>query len=774
MDARPPAARRRRFLVCLFPLMLAAAVLPAAAGAGAGTSGGPAAIVTGRDAGWPDARGWTTAGELATTPAPWGEFGVQYTPYSDWWKGVRVAVGDVTGDGRPEIVTAPGRSTLGEIRVFDGRSYARLGAFQPFRGGAWWSGMHLATGDTDGDGAAEVVAGLDADCCTSVNVLDGAAGEPVLGFFPFGDRSEQGARVATADVNGDGRTELLVVGTYSHSVDFFAATGGAAFRTITALGDDAYGEVAVAAGDLLGDAVPELVVISASSNGPVVKIVDVRSGATLQSLYPFSPDFSSPDVAVADVDGDGHNDLVVMAHSPSGTQVKSIDGADGSQLASFFVLDPSLVETPTVAAGDLDGDGKAEIVLGDGPSTVPEPPSNAPDQRVVVLRADGTLVGGFSAYPGVFQGGSRVGLGDVNHDGKREIVTAPGPGTEPEIAVYSQFWNDTLDQGDRLAHFLAYEPDFRGGVDVAVADVLGTGIAQIVTAPGPGRPATVRVFDVNGAQLASFGAFDDSYRGGVSVGAGDLDADGEAEIVVGTLSGPARVQAFTSAGVRYGGLLVPFGGDRSLDVAVADVRGSGRGLVVVADAGNPDPQLALFDAGTGDGVAAVQPTRTASNGIRVGAGDLTGDGRDEILVSPRWPGDGAVRVLDGRRLTKLFAFWPDGGGTAGFDVAGPARIGLPIRADARTIELVAKKRARFVVARFTDAARTRPGPLIAGIRWGDGTRGHGLVLRRSSTVFDVRSTKRYARHGRYTATITFTDGGGRTSIARSTILVRRR
>jgi hypothetical protein len=391
-----------------------------------------------------------------------------------------------------------------------------------------------------------------------------------------------------------------------------------------------------------------------------------------------------------------------------------------------------------------------------------------------VYRSNGTLVGGFDAYPGVFQGGVRVAFGDLDRDGVRDLVTGPGPGLQPEVAVFTQNWSGDRDRGTRLSHFLAYEPTFRGGVSIAVADVLGRGVGQIVAAPGAGRPADVRVFDPAGSLLSSFRAFEDGYTGGVSVAAGDLNADGRAEIVVGTLAGQARVRAFSATGLPYGPVVVPFtAADRGVDVAVADLEGSGGGVVLAGQASGSDPLLALVDPATGSLLRFLEPSPSATTGLRIAAGDLDGDGRDEVVLAPGWGGNGVVTVLNSR-LAPRTSFRPLPFDGFGFDVAAPARIGLPIRADARTAKVRARRRTTFTVARFVDAATSRFGPLVATIDWPSGRETRGIVVPRTSNAFDVRTTTRFARVGTYRVTVTLTDGAGRRSVTRSTIVVRKR
>ena len=197
------------------------------------------------------------------------------------------------------------------------------------------------------------------------------------------------------------------------------------------------------------------------------------------------------------------------------------------------------------------------------------------------------------------------------------------------------------DRGTRLGHFLAFDSAFHGGVSLATGAVDGGSRAEIVTGSGPGRPAEVRVFDEAGNLLYHFAPFD-SYDGGISVGAGDVDADGRAEIVVGTFTAPARIRVFDGT-VQRGPTIQPFGaGAVGVQVAVADIDGTGRGLIVAGEANGGSPMLSLVNAESGAVVVTRQPFGEGTNGLRVGAGDLDGDGRDEIGAASGFAGDSLV------------------------------------------------------------------------------------------------------------------------------------
>src|SRR5207253_2684824 len=115
--------------------------------------------------------------------------------------GVRVAIGDVTGDGTPDIITAPGPGGGPDIHVYDGQTgqiVRQFFAFDPaFTGGAF-----VAAGDVNGDGAADIIVGADQGGGPNVAVFSGQDGSQLDSFFAFDQRFTGGVRVAADDFNG--------------------------------------------------------------------------------------------------------------------------------------------------------------------------------------------------------------------------------------------------------------------------------------------------------------------------------------------------------------------------------------------------------------------------------------------------------------------------------------------------------------------------------------------------------------------------------------------
>ncbi|MEI7451906.1 MAG: putative glycoside hydrolase [Candidatus Falkowbacteria bacterium] len=145
--------------------------------------------------------------------------------------------------------------------------------------------------------------------------------------------------------------------------------------------------------------------------------------------------------------------------------------------------------------------------------------------QVVVMGSDGKIINSFFAYDKKFKGGVSVASGNIGGDSKKEIVTGAGPGGGPEIRIFSQ-------TGQLFSKFMAYDKNFKGGVSVAVGDVNGDGQNEIVTGAGAGGGPEVRIFDKNGKLLKKFMAYDANIKTGVKVSVEDIDNNGTQEILV--------------------------------------------------------------------------------------------------------------------------------------------------------------------------------------------------------------------------------------------------
>jgi hypothetical protein len=188
------------------------------------------------------------------------------------------------------------------------------------------------------------------------------------------------------------------------------------------------------------------------------------------------------------------------------------------------------------------------IVIGAGKS------GNTPQLVQVIDAGSGAVLTQFAPFGTAFQGGVRVATGDLTGDGIAEIVTAPGWGIVATVRVFTQ-------GGVALTSFQPYGPRFKGGVQVAVADVDGDGLNDIITVPSFG-PAEVKVFrDVLVSGVPTFDAshpyrdflaFPKSFIGGAVVGGADMGSTPvfPGPFDYGLMDGKAEIIVGSGAGMK--------------------------------------------------------------------------------------------------------------------------------------------------------------------------------------------------------------------------------
>jgi hypothetical protein len=269
----------------------------------------------------------------------------------------------VTGDSVADIVTGPGPGGGANVKIFDGGTLAQIDSFFAFND--FNGGVFVAAGDVTGDGRADIVAGAGPGGGANVKVFDGVTRAQLLSFFAFTD-FHGGVRVAAGDVTGDGRADIITgagPGGGANVKIFDGATGSQldSFFAFT----DFNGGVFVGAGDVTGDGRADIIAGAGPGAGANVKVFDGVTRAPLASIFAFTDFRGGVQVAGGDVTGDGRADIVTGAGPGAGANVKIFDGATYSQLSSFFAYN-DFTGGVFVGTGELTGDGKADVITGAG------------------------------------------------------------------------------------------------------------------------------------------------------------------------------------------------------------------------------------------------------------------------------------------------------------------------------------------------------------------------------------------------------------------------
>ncbi len=467
---------------------------------------------------------------------------------------------DLDGDGRPEIVAGETGGRILALRANDRSVLFRHEAGEP--------AMSLLAIDLDGDGRRELLAGLhsggilalesdgsrrfqvpararvfdlfacDLDADGKIEVLARVAEDQILAIVPRVDRLFEirlddihGALVA-GDLDGDRRTELVT-----------GSSGG----QLLASGPE---------GDSLwerdvGGEVRAIVVRDGEGIGKPEVLVGTQRGAVLAFGPDGSPRFDMrangavSALVVADLDGDGRAEIVA---STEGGEVRAF-GADGGE--RFATAVGSAVRSPEfrgarlfsapLAAADLDGDGRAEILAG------------TEKGEIVALAGNGSPLADFAA-PRLGEPVALLVAANLDGNGRSEVVAATVSGRVLAVAPDGTTLF-TREAGREVVSLLAVDLD---------ADRRD----EIVTARGPGR---ILVYGPGGEDRLDRATGNNMY----SVLAADTDGDGRRELVASTmglgisvyaLDGTRRYRTDTRRGI-FTLILADFDGDGTPEIA---------------------------------------------------------------------------------------------------------------------------------------------------------------------------------------------------------------
>lgn len=265
------------------------------------------------------------------------------------------------------------------------------------------------------------------------------------------------------------------------TVQLFSTTTNTQLAVLRPIPNYSGGFRANTSGDVTGDGVADLVLTS--RNTSFVRIYDGRTLNPLGGFFAYASNYPNPvNIATGDVNGDLRDDIIV---APGGTGfgplVKVFNGANPAQvLWSSNVYSANYRGGVTVAAADVDNDGKADIIT--GPMT-----SSAANVRVF-SGATGAMMQSFivAGFGAGYTGGIWVAA-NVYTNGTVDIVTSANAGAPRVVATdYSTLATK--------ANFLAFSSTYRGSIRVAMADTNGDGIKELLVGIGAngGGPLVAR------------------------------------------------------------------------------------------------------------------------------------------------------------------------------------------------------------------------------------------------------------------------------------------
>lgn len=264
-------------------------------------------------------------------------------------------------------------------------------------------------------------------------------------------------------------------------------------------------------------------------------------------------------------------------------------------------------------------------------------PMGQKSPNILILSASGKVLKKFKPF-GSTALDLRTLVTDLNSDGTDEIVVYRSAGA-PIVKIYST-------DGKLLGTFLMQAKSFRGMLTIIAADMDGDGTKELISAP-LSDSSQIRIYDMNGKFRKAFIPMTNAVKS-FSVTSGDLDGDQTAELLVlDRQNGSPQLRVFNGSGKLVSAFYLFSKKMRgAYSLVTADTNADGKDEIIAATGKTLIPEVRIFN---NKGKLQKKFTPVAKNfrgGVNISAGDVTGDGKDDIVVSAASKGTSSIRVFD--------------------------------------------------------------------------------------------------------------------------------
>jgi hypothetical protein len=516
-----------------------------------------------------------------------------------------IASGDVNGDGKVDLIaTAAGTEGLGignAVFVLLGNGNGTFQAPSHFTYATTATPDGVVVGDFNGDGKADLA--IANYYGNSVSVLlgngNGTFQTPVN--YATGTSSQRlTPNVTLADLNSDGKPDLMVGDERGDNVWVLLSNGDGSFRNAVNYGAGSATR-SIAVGDFNADGKQDIA--TANLTGNSITILLGNGDGTFPNLPNVGTAYGTSSVATADFNGDGKPDLVSAAYSSNTLTVVLGNGNGTFQAPANFATGAG---PEGVAVGDFNGDGKSDLVTADYKGN---------SVSVLLGNGSGTFHAAVNFATPV--GPEGVAVGDFNSDGKVDLATANF--SSNTVSVLLGNGNGTFKTAVNYA--VGSAP-----TTVVVTDFNSDGKRDLATANQRTNTVSILLGNGNGTfQAASNVAAGTSPFGLV---AGDLNGDGKPDLAVADIGDINGNGAGASVLLGNGnGTFQPAtlytAGTQPLTLAIGNFSGENRFDLAVVNGGGSDVSIFLNN---GNGTFQAPTDYLADvSGASLAVGDFNGD-----------------------------------------------------------------------------------------------------------------------------------------------------